>query len=70
MLSAFSFHDCFACSNFDGPTDSEAAAIHRKGTGLCNLEHKICGNDADEGTLKIIFWDRGACSTGQWGKQR
>ena len=59
MLSTFS-NNCFACSNYDGSTDSEAADLHRKGTGLSNLEHKICGNDADEGTLQIITWDGGA----------
>ena len=60
MLSTFSFHNCFACSNYDGSTDSEAADLHRKGTGLSNLEHKTCGNDADEGTLQITAWDRRA----------
>ena len=60
LLSCFSFHNCFACSNFNGSTDSEAADLHRKGTGLSNLEHKICGDDADEGTLLITTGDRGA----------
>ena len=50
ILFCFSFHDCFACSNYDGSTDSEAADLNRKGTGLFNLEHKISGKDADEGT--------------------
>ena len=38
-----------------------------------HLEHKICGDDADEGTLQITTGDRGAtqwaCATGQWGNQ-
>ena len=34
LLSTFSFHNCFACSNYDGSTDSEAADLHRKGTGF------------------------------------
>ena len=34
MLSTFSFHNCFACSNYDGSTYSEAADLHRKGRGL------------------------------------
>ena len=59
MLSTFSFNNCFACSNYDGPTDSEAADLHRKSTGLSNLEHKVCGIDADEGTLQLTTWDRG-----------
>ena len=25
---------------------------------FCNLEHQICGNDADKGTLQITTWDR------------
>ena len=58
MLTTFSFHNCFACSNYDGSTDSEAADLHKKSTGP-NLEHKICGNDADEETLQITTWDRG-----------
>ena len=73
MLNTFYFHNCFACSNYDGATDSEAADLHRKGTGLSNLKHKICGNDADNGTLQITTWGRGAsqwaCTTSQWGEQ-
>ena len=73
MLSNFSFHNCLACSNYDAWTDSEAADLHRKGTGHSNLENKIFGNDADEGTLQITTWDRGttqwACTTSQWGEQ-
>ena len=44
-----------ACSNYDGSTDCEAAGLHRKGTGFSNLDHKICGNDADEGTLNSLI---------------
>ena len=50
MLSTFSLQNCFACSNYDGSTASEAADLHRK----------VTGNDADDGTLKITAWDRGA----------
>ena len=67
------FNNCFACSNYNWSTDNEAADLHRKGTGLSNLKQKICGNDADEGTLQVTTWDRGAtqwaCSTSQWGEQ-
>ena len=31
-----------------------------KDTENFNLGHKICGNDAGEGTLKVINWDTGA----------
>ena len=55
-MSTFSFHNCFSCSNYDGSTDREAANLHRKGTGLSNLDHKICGKDADEGTLQFTTW--------------
>ena len=60
MRSTFSFHNSFACSHYDGSTDSEAADLHGKGAGLSNLEHKICCNDADEGILQITTLDRGA----------
>ena len=60
MLSTFSFHNFYACSKYDGSTDSEAADLHRKGTGLSNLEHKIRDNVADEVTVQITTWDRGA----------
>ena len=69
----FSFHNCFACSNYDGSTDSEAANLHRKSKGLSNLYPANFGNDADEGTPQITTCDRGAnqcaCTTCQWGEQ-
>ena len=52
-LIPFLFTTVFACSNYNGSTDSEAADLHRRGTGFSNLEHEICGDDADEGTLQI-----------------
>ena len=32
----------FSRSNYDGSTDSEAAGLHRKCTGLSRLEHETC----------------------------
>ena len=47
--------------------------LHRKVTGLSNLEHEKFGEDADEGTQQITTWDRGAtqwaCTTSRGGKQ-
>ena len=43
MLSTISFHNCFACSNYDGSTDREAADLHRKGTGLSISKLSIFG---------------------------
>ena len=59
-LVPFLFTTVFACSKYNGSTDSEAADLHKKGTGLSNLEHEICGDDADEGTHQITTGDRGA----------
>ena len=62
VLSAsyFSSHKCFACSNYDGSTNTEAADPHQKNTCFSNLEHEISADDADGGTQLIITSDRGA----------